>query len=153
MQYVQNGEDAQEITQDVFLAVYQSLSSFNFEAKISTWIYRIAINKSVDFLKAKKRKKRFAFITSLFFEDNNEIKHDKQVFEHQGVALEQQESLAKLFKLINDLPEKQKTILILMKIEDKSQAETAEIMNLSVKAVESLFQRAKNNLAKKIKEK
>jgi RNA polymerase sigma-70 factor (ECF subfamily) len=50
------------------------------------------------------------------------------------------------------LPDNQKTAIILLKIEEKSQAETAEIMKTSVKAVESLFQRAKNNLSKKLKD-
>jgi RNA polymerase sigma factor (sigma-70 family) len=58
LSYVQNSEDAEEITQDVFIAVYQSISSFKAQANIKTWIYRIAINKSLDFIKAKKRQKR-----------------------------------------------------------------------------------------------
>ena len=51
-----------------------------------------------------------------------------------------------IFEAINQLSDKQKTAIILLKIEDKSQVETAEIMNLNVKALESLFQRAKKNL-------
>ena len=67
LHYVQNSEDAQEITQDVFVAVYQSLEGYQKTSSISTWMYRITINKSLDFLKARQRKKRFAFLTSLFF--------------------------------------------------------------------------------------
>lgn len=150
LHYVQNREDAQEITQDVFVAVYQSLSSFKQEAKISTWIYRITINKSLDFIKAKKTKKRFAFLTSLFEKDSPKIKYDKVEFDHPGVQLEQKEALEKIFSLINELPNNQKTALILSKIEQKSQSEVAEIMSLSVKAVESLLQRAKNNLTQRL---
>ncbi len=150
LQYVQNTEDAEEITQDVFVSVYQNIGSFNENSKISTWIYRITINKSIDFLKSKKRKKRFAFITSLFHDNSNELKHNKQTFDHPGVLLEQKEAIENLFNLINELPDNQKTALILMKIEHKTQAETAEIMNLSTKAVESLVQRAKVNLSKKL---
>ena len=57
LQYVQNQHDAQEITQDVFVAVYKSMSSFRKDSLMSTWIYRITINKSLDYLKARKRKK------------------------------------------------------------------------------------------------
>jgi RNA polymerase sigma-70 factor (ECF subfamily) len=64
--------------------------------------------------------------------------------------LEHKEALGKLFKVINELPNKQKTALILHKIEQKSQAEVAEIMNISLKAAESLIQRAKTNLSKKL---
>lgn len=150
LHYVQNREDAQEITQDVFVAVYQALDNFKQDAKISTWIYRITINKSLDFIKAKKTKKRFAFLTSLFEKDSPKIKYDNVDFDHPGVQLEQKEALEKIFSIINELPDNQKTALILSKIEQKSQNEVAEIMNLSVKAVESLLQRAKNNLAKKL---
>ncbi len=150
LQYVQNSEDAEEITQDVFVAVHQSLQSFQQNSEIQTWIYRIAINKSLDFIKAKKRKKRFAFITSLFYEDDNEIKNASHHFDHPGILLEQKEALEILFQQINSLPDHQKTALILSKLEQKSQKEVAEIMQQSIKAVESLLQRAKTNLAKMI---
>ncbi|MFZ4543080.1 MAG: RNA polymerase sigma factor [Saprospiraceae bacterium] len=152
LQYVQNTEDAQEIAQDVFVAVHQMLDSFRAESSTATWIYRITINKSLDHIKAKKRKKRFAFITSIFYNENNEINHDSPNFNHPGVMLEDKEALEKLFILINLLPDNQKTALILSKIEQKSQLEVAEIMSISVKAVESLLQRAKTNLSKKIQQ-
>lgn len=152
LQYVQNIEDAEEITQDVFVSIHQNKDSFKEDSSISTWIYRITINKSLDFIKAKKRKKRFGFVTSLFYDNSNDIKHDVQQFNHPGVEMEQKEALASIFKHINDLPDNQKTALILMKIESKTQKETAEIMNMSAKAVESLVQRAKTNLLNKLKQ-
>ena len=150
LQYVQNQEDAEEITQDVFLSVHQNIGTFKEQSKHSTWIYRITINKSLDYLKAKQRKKRFAFITSFFHEGTNEIKHERVGFDHPGVLLEHKESLENLFREINQLPDNQKTALILSKIENKSQQEIAEIMNSTPKAVESMIQRAKTNLSKKI---
>lgn len=150
LQYVQNIEDAEEITQDVFVTVHEKRNSFRQESKLSTWIYRIAINKSLDHIKARKRQKRFAFFTSLFHDETVKIKHDVSDFIHPGILMEQKEELEKLFGLINELPDNQKTILILMKIEGKTQKEVAEIMDISTKAVESLFHRAKNNLLKKI---
>lgn len=150
LQYVQNAEDAEEITQDVFLSVHYSLNDFKAESKISTWIYRITINKALDFTRARQRQKRFAFISSLFHPESGELKHDKGEFNHPGIQLEHKEALENLFRHINTLPEQQKTVLILNKIEQQSLQETAEIMNLSYKAVESLLQRAKQNLLKKI---
>lgn len=150
LQYVQNKEDAEEITQDVFVSAYQSLDSFQYEAKMSTWLYRITIHKALDFIKAKNRKKRFALLRSIFG-IQNELEIDTPVFDHPGVSLEQKEGFEQLFKHINSLPDNQKTALILSKIEEKSQIEIAEIMQLSPKAVESLVQRAKVNLLKKLK--
>lgn len=150
LQYVQNMEDAEEITQDVFLSVYQSMEGFRADAKLSTWIYKITINKALDLINKRKRKKRFAFITSLFNSDNNEPQFEFANFNHPGVQLEHKEALNNLFNFINQLPEKQRTALILTKIEQKSQIETANIMELSPKAIESLVQRAKVNLQKMI---
>ena len=59
LNYVQNVEDAEEITQDVFLSVYENLDSFQAQSSHKTWIYRIAINKSLDFIKHKNRTKLF----------------------------------------------------------------------------------------------
>lgn len=150
LQYTQNIEDTEEVAQDVFVSIYNSIDKFQANSKLSTWIYRITINKSLDFIKAKKTKKRFAFITNLFFEDSNEVKHDKANFNHPGVELENKEAVEKIFHEINQLPTNQKTVIILSRIEQKSQAEVAEIMNLSIKAAESLYQRAKQNLSKKL---
>ena len=144
LQYVQNTEDAQEITQDIFLTIYQQLDKFREESNYSTWIYRITVNKSLDFIKAKKRKKRFALFS--IFTAQNEPSH----FDHPGVILEQQEETKQLFEYINSLPDNQKTALILQKIEGKTMSEVAEIMDMSAKAVESLLQRAKTNLLKKL---
>jgi RNA polymerase sigma-70 factor (ECF subfamily) len=101
LQSVQNIEDAEEITQDVFVIVYEKLGEFRQEAKPSTWIYRITINRSLDFIKAKKRKKRFAFISSLFKKDNATLEHEPSDFKHPGVLLEQKEEMKALFAALN----------------------------------------------------
>lgn len=150
LQYTQNYEDAQEITQDVFVSVHLSMGKFNYESKLSTWIYRITINKSLDFIKSRKRKKRFGVLSSLFFDKTNEPKLELSDFNHPGVQLEQKEALLRIFSVLNTLPENQKTALILFKIEKQTLLEIAEIMKIQPKAVESLIYRAKENLAKKL---
>jgi RNA polymerase sigma-70 factor (ECF subfamily) len=87
---------------------------------------------------------------SLFYENTQVIKHDRPSFNHPGVLLEQKESVELIFNHINQLPDNQKTALILYKLERKSLQEIAVIMDISTKAVESMIQRAKANLAKKI---
>lgn len=54
---VQHFEEAEEITQDVFVDVYRKPDSFRGEAQVSTWLYRIAVNKSIDHLRKRQRKK------------------------------------------------------------------------------------------------
>ena len=143
LQYVQNIEEAQEITQDVFLKAHQKIHTFKGDATLETWLYRITINTSLDAIKAKKRKKRFAI-----FSRNQDELNKYTNFNHPGVTLENKEALQALFGLINKLPQTQKTALILIKIEGKSIKEVAHILEKTPKAIESLLQRAKTQLKK-----
>lgn len=143
--YCQNKEDAEEIAQEVFVTIFEKHSQFEGNASLSTWIYRITVNKSLDFIKAKKRKKRIFLFGSARLDDPKKP-FEVPTFDHPGVLLETKESMTAIFTAINALPENQKTVILLLKLEDKTQAETAEIMNTTIKAVESLYQRAKKNL-------
>ncbi len=142
---VQNAEDAEDIAQEVFVQVYESIHQFKGDSKFSTWLYRIAITKSLDHLRKKKRKKRFAIIQSLFGVNEEEIRHERN-FQHPGISLENKEKAATLFRAINKLPDNQKTAFTLHKLEGLSYQEIAEIMESTVSSVESLMHRAKGNL-------
>lgn len=146
---VQSAEDAEDVAQEVFVQVYESIGTFKGEAKFSTWLYRIAITKSMDHLRRKKRKKRFAFVQSLFGA-NNEIVHDPPDFHHPGVKLDNKEKSSVLFKAIEELAKNQKTAFVLHKIEGLSYQQISEIMDTSISSIESLLHRAKNNLKKKL---
>lgn len=148
---VQNSDDADDITQDVFVQVYQSVSSFKGESKFSTWLYRIVISKALDHVKKKKRKKRFAFVLSLFGSIKEEELHAVE-FNHPGVVLENKERAAELFKALRQLPDNQRIAYTLHKLEAQQHHEIAAIMDTSVTAVESLIARAKINLRKILKE-
>ena len=148
--FLQNKEDAEDLTQEVFMEVYHSLEKFKEEASVSTWIYRITVNKSLDFLRKKNRKKRFGFMTSLFNKESGEINIDAGHFDHPGILLEKKENARILFEAIEQLSENQKTAFILFHIEELSQKEIGEIMSLSAKAIESLIQRAKASLRIKL---
>jgi RNA polymerase sigma factor (sigma-70 family) len=151
LSYTQNVEEAQDLTQEIFIKIYQKQDKFNDDlASLKTWIYQISINHCLDHIRAKKTNKRFAFFIGLFNPINDEPISEATDFSHPGIELEDKEELQILFKHINSLPEKQKTVIILSKIEEHSQKEVAEIMILSIKAVESLLQRAKENLSKKL---
>jgi RNA polymerase sigma factor (sigma-70 family) len=150
---LQNQSDAEDVTQEVFVTVYENLKNFKEQSKISTWIYRIAVNKSLDFLKAKKTQKRLGFLISIFGNknDNREI-YDIPDFVHPGVISERREQAAILFKAIDKLPDNQKVAFNLSKIEGLSYAEIAEIQKISVSSVESLLFRARQNLQKFLRE-
>jgi len=146
---LQSPEDAEDVAQEVFVQVYQSIHTFKGDAKLSTWLYRITLSKAMDHIRKKKRKKRFAFVKSLFG-DQGELTEDPPVFNHPGVQLDQKEAAAVLFQAINQLPESQQIAFTLHKVEGLSYQEVSEIMETTVSAVESLLHRAKANLRKSL---
>ncbi|WP_162128225.1 RNA polymerase sigma factor [Flavobacterium phycosphaerae] len=151
LNYLQNLEDAEEITQDVFVKVYHSLENFNQKASHKTWIYRITINHCLDYIKKKNSQKRF-FIFGQKSQNEQEYLNATN-FEHPGILMENQEDAAILFKIINTLTENQKTAFLLSKLDRLSNPEIAEIMQLSISSVESLIFRAKAALQEKLAEK
>jgi len=147
---VQNEDDADDITQEVFIQVFRSVSSFKGDSKFSTWLYRITIGKALDHEKKKKRKKRFGFVQSLFT-SHDEADIQLAEFDHPGVRLEKKERANELFNALKQIPDKQRTAFTLHKLEGQSYQEVAEIMNTTLYAVESLMGRAKANLRKELK--
>ena len=151
LNYLQNTEDAEEITQDVFVKIYNSLDNFNQKSSYKTWIYRITINQCLDFLKQKNSQKRF-FIFGKKSQNEQEYL-DTSTFEHPGILMENKEDAAILFAVINTLTENQKTAFLLSKLDGLSNPEIAEIMQLSISSVESLIFRAKVALQDKLSKK
>ncbi|MCF8320201.1 MAG: sigma-70 family RNA polymerase sigma factor [Flavobacterium sp.] len=151
LNYLQNIEDAEEITQDVFIQINNSLDKFQKKSSLKTWIYRITINKCLDYIKHKNSQKRF-FIFGKKSQNEFEISNASN-FEHPGILLENKEKAKVLFDIINELGENQKTAFLLSKVDGLSNTEIAEIMNLSISSVESLVFRAKTTLKEKISKK
>lgn len=148
---LKNTADAEDVTQEVFINIYHAIPQFKEASQISTWVHRITVNKCLDYIKAKKRKKRLAFITSLFDPDTGKQIHDAHNHLHPGKILEQKEDHIILMDAIDLLKTSQKTAFVLSQIEKLSQKEVAAIMDISEKAVESLNHRAKEKLRKILK--
>lgn len=145
---VQDMQEAEDVAQEVFMQVYRSIGTFRGEAKLSTWLYRISITKALDWQRKKKLRKGIHTVASWIGlgEPANEPVH----FYHPGVELEQKEKSAIIFKAIQSLPENQRVCFLLLKTEGLSYEEVADILQISIKAVESLMYRARENLRKKL---
>ena len=145
--FVPNKDDAEDIAQEVFVEVFKSINKFKGHSKLSTWVYRIATNKCLEFIRKRNTKKRFAFLQSI---TGNEIPMDKTKYftemNHPGVLLENKERSETLFKAINQLPEAQKVVFTLSKVDGMSYREVCDITEKSLSSVESLMFRAKKNL-------
>jgi len=152
--FVSQVPDAEDITQDVFIEVLRSLRSFRGESQFSTWIYRIAVNKSINFINKKKRERIFLNIGGGFQQSNENVYNlsdEGQFAADKVIGISETRALLK--RALNGLPENQRIAFILAKYQDLSYKEIAEIMGLSLSAVESLLFRAKSNLQKSILEK
>ena len=144
---VQDIQEAEDVAQEVFIQVYQSVKSFRGEAKLSTWLYRIAVTKALDAVRKKKSKKRIADLkTWIGLGEKEEPVH----FNHPGVQLDRKEGAAILFSAMQKLPENQRIAFVLIKTEGLSYEEVASIMHVTEKAVEALMHRAKENLRRQL---
>ena len=149
--FLHNIADAEDIAQDVFIEVYLSVHKFREDAKISTWLYRIAVNKSLNYIRNNKKHKILKSIDNFFTSDKNIEKEipDNSSSQPEEI-IENKERSQILRSSINSLPKNQKIAFTLNKYDDLSYKQIAEIMDLSLSSVESLIHRAKKNLQKKL---
>jgi RNA polymerase sigma-70 factor (ECF subfamily) len=141
---IQQQQDAEDLTQEVFIQVFNSISTFRGEAKLSSWIYKISIMKSYEFERKKKAQKRLNFFKNMV--GLGTIQNEFSDFVHPGVELIKKEKAKHLFCALKKLPPNQRTVFTLIKIEGLSYQEVSEIMNKSVKSIEGLMIRAKKQL-------
>lgn len=146
--FARNREDADDLAQEVFIQVHGSLGRFRREADLSTWIYRIAVNTSLSFLRRSKRRKRLAALRSLFGPEGREVVVPAPRLEEPQHRLEEEERKRILAWAVDRLPEGQRTAITLDRYEGFDHQEIAAIMGLSVPAVEALLHRAKERLRK-----
>ncbi|MFN8343899.1 MAG: RNA polymerase sigma factor [Spirosomataceae bacterium] len=149
---VQNAEEAEDVSQEVFMEVYESIDKFRGDAKVSSWVYRIATTKALEAYRKRKTQKRWGGFLSSLFGDNNEVIHHPADFVHPGVLLENKERSTVLFKAMDKLADKQKIAFTLHHVEGLSYQEITEVMQLSLSSVESLLFRAKSNLRALLKD-
>lgn len=151
LQLLRNEEDAEDLVQEVFVAIYLSIETFSGNSKLSTWIYALTHNKGKEFLRSKTRLKRQGIHTSV---DEKEIGKAVNTvnFNHPGVQLEDKEHAKILFDAIDALAENQARAFRLAKLEGYSYTEIGEIMELSVSSVESLLFRANKRLRELLSE-
>lgn len=148
--FVMNREDAEDLAQEVFVEVYRSLDNFREESKLSTWIYRIAVTKSLDHLRRMKRKKRFSSLKRIIGIDDPAEELPSPSADNPEQTLAEKEKLSVLQEALNTLPDNQKAAFLLSKQDGYSNSEIADILQTSVSAVESLVHRAKKNLHEKL---
>lgn len=132
--YINDHEQARDLTQETFISVWQNLTSFRQESAVSTWIFRIATNNC---LRALERSKRVV---------KTDLPHDLAAPEEENI----EGTLKILYDCIAELAEPERIIISLV-LEDLPQAEIAEIVGLSHANVRVKIYRIKEKLAHKLK--
>jgi RNA polymerase sigma-70 factor, ECF subfamily len=131
-----------DLSQDVFIKVYESLNYFRFESSFYTWLYRITVNKCRD--EIRKRKVRKFTSLDFIFSNGVEMKHPDDQYDRIESDLLVSEALSKLSS-------KQREIIILKDLNDLSYQEIGEILNCEIGTVKSRLSRARIELAKIMK--
>ncbi len=148
---VQNRQDAEDVAQEVFIEVFRSVQKFRADSKISTWLYRISVNRSLNFIRDNKKFKWFQSFGDAVQNRLGELNNiTSSYIDQPEYAMENTQRTALLHEAISQLPENQKVAFTLSKYEELSYQEIAAVMELSVYSVESLLHRAKKNLQKKL---
>lgn len=145
---LQDPQEAEDCTQETFIQVFESINGFRGAASLATWINRIAVHKGLGKIRKQKIRNRLHAILPWWMPE--EKKSSEAAFQHPGISLEQKEKAAILFKAIATLPEKQRLAFTLVKVQGMSYDEVCMIMQQNIKAVESLVNRAKMHLQKKL---
>jgi len=150
--FVRNTEDARDIAQEVFIDILTNLHRFKAQSGLSTWIYRITVNRSLNYLRSRKRRE-----SHFYYSDDSGNNGEAGIMnlsdsgqKNPAEILEQKERSGILHDAIESLPEKQQVAFNLAEYDDLSYKEIAEIMQLSISSVESLLFRARKNLQKKL---
>lgn len=140
--------DAEDALQEVFMRVHASISSFRGDARLSTWLYQVAVRKALEKLRSRRiREQFFGWIPGMGTQDEGRGHVD---WHHPGICAEDREKARVLFESIDKLPERQRIAFTLIQVQGMSYDEASRIMGLGLKAVDSLVSRAKANLRKRL---
>lgn len=147
LRYVGSPSDAEDLLQDTFTKAFTKAANYDPAWKVSTWIYRIALNTCRDHGR-KQRLRKFVSIDKLNGEEDSryipELADLGPDVEHLVIH---RQAFRQVSKCINDLPHKMRSALVLYAIEGRSQSECSEILGISRKSVEMLVYRARKRLA------
>jgi RNA polymerase sigma-70 factor, ECF subfamily len=147
--YLRDEQEAEDMTQEVFLKILAKKSSFKEQSSFYTWIYRIAVNTILNYI---KRKKILQFVSFDFTVDSGQelpsgIDNPAELMEQDQLK---QIETARLEKAINVLSNREKTAFYLFHYDHLKQKEIAEVMETSISAVESLIHKGMRKIKREI---
>jgi len=134
-----NSQDAQEVTQDVFMKIYRNLKSFRFRSSFRTWVYRITVNTAINRYHVSLRENKGRT-------DYDKAEHHISSAPDEPVHMQQADKKAQLDNLLQQLNPDQKTCIILREIEGLSYQDIAAALKIPVNTVRSRLKRGRETL-------
>ena len=147
---IRNPDFAEDLVQDIFLKAFKSLKNYKNDYAFSTWLYRIATNHTIDYLRKKKLE-----TLSIHADDSDDTHATIQLADEDSFTDEpmiRRERKNKVHEAIDQLPEKYKEVIIKRHIEEKSYQEIAEEMDITLGTVKAHIFRARELLYKYMKD-
>lgn len=146
IQITKNHEDANDVMQDTFLKVYESIHSFRKDAAFETWLYRIVVNHATNLVKRRERRRESPLSGTSEMEIHPDLRRTADLANNPHLNLEKKERQRWVTQAINSLPLKQRTVVILHEFEGLTHPEIASILNCSEGTVRSRLHYARHKL-------
>ena len=146
MQITKNHADADDVMQETFIKVYRSIRTFRKDAAFETWLYRIAVNEALNFVKRRERQRESTLETASEAEYEAITRYRAQIANDPHVHAEKAELRHHVTEAVNNLSLKHRTVVILHEFEGLTHAEIASILNCSEGTVRSRLHYARKKL-------
>ena len=146
VQITKNHADADDVMQETFIKVYRSIHTFRRDAAFETWLYRIAVNEALNFVKRRERRRECTLETTIEAEYETTARYHAQLANDPQAQAEKAELRQYVTEAVNSLPLKHRTVVILHEFEGLTHAEIASILNCSEGTVRSRLHYARKKL-------
>ena len=146
VQITKNSADADDVMQETFIKVYRSIHTFRKDATFETWLYRIAVNEALNFVKRRDRRRESRLETAAESEYESTVRHSAQVANDPHAQAEKSELRRHVTAAVNSLQLKHRTVVILHEFEGLTHVEIASILNCSEGTVRSRLHYARKKL-------
>jgi RNA polymerase sigma-70 factor, ECF subfamily len=145
--FLRNDDDAADALQEAFVSAYRSIDKFAAESKLSTWLHRIVVNAALMRLRTRQRKPEVSLETLLpqFLDDGHQVKSSMD-WPDSSHALERRETHELVRRLIDQLPDGYREVLLIRDIDGLDTEEAANLLGLSVSALKVRLHRARQAL-------
>jgi len=147
----QNHEDANDVAQDAFLKVYDSIDKFRMDSSFETWLYRIVVNMSINLVKSRRRRRECVYTKDVDSEVVPDVRYEAESKGNPSVNAEKQELREWVTKAVDSLPVHHRTVVILHEFEGLTHSEIASILKCSEGTVRSRLHYARKRLRELLK--